>query len=366
VATSPEEPFFSSHPVQVEIGFGAPRRQDRVTVAFRALLVLPHVLYLFVLSLVAIPLVIVGWFGAMAHGQLPRWIATYVMTVIAYAVRVHAYGYMLAGEFPSFSLSHAEYPITVNIGASRLSSTKLIFRLVLAIPAFVVNFIVANGLLALSPVIWIVTLILGRTPQSFFSATAATIRYQARYYAYLGLVTDEYPHRLFGDADWEHVSEGFRVSRTRAGEWVTGVIVALGVAVVGWNIYLRYELGPKPNPVVIAAEAKLAYADAKLNNAEDKTFEGCRYGDLPCLKTQERALAGVYERFASTVEYIRFPTSQLARVVVVVDGSKRAGKLLLAASRSKDGGRAEGIDPSDLPGSPPLAAVDSAIGRVFG
>ncbi len=366
MAASPGEPFLSPYSVQLDIGFGAPRRQDRVTVAFRALLVLPHVLLLFVLSLVAIPLVAVGWFAALGLGHLPRWIATYVMSVIAYAVRVHAYGYMLAGEFPSFSLSHAEYPITVNIGASRLSSAKLVFRLVLAIPAFIVNFIVANGLFALSPIIWSVTLILGRTPQTFFSATAATIRYQARYYAYLGLVTDEYPHRLFGDAEWEHMSEGFRVSRTRATEWVTGMIVALGVAVAGWSIYLRYQLLPKPDPAFIAAEVKLANADRRLMNAEMNTFVGCRYGDLPCARTQERALAGAYERFASTVEHIRFPTSQLARVVVVVEDSKRVGQILLAASRSRDAGRAEGIDPSDLPDSPPLDAVDTAMARVFG
>ena len=51
------------------------------------------------------------------------------------------------------------------------------------------------------------TLVRGRTPQPLFSAAAAVIRYKARLYAYMGLVTDDYPRQLFGDREWERESE---------------------------------------------------------------------------------------------------------------------------------------------------------------
>src|SRR5690349_17202238 len=100
-----DEPFFALDPVELDIGFGAPSRQDRITVAFRPLLVLPHLVVLAVLSLVAGVLLIVGWFAALILGRLPRWIAAYQMSVIAYSIRVDSYAFWIAGKFPSFSLS---------------------------------------------------------------------------------------------------------------------------------------------------------------------------------------------------------------------------------------------------------------------
>jgi hypothetical protein len=199
VAAAEEEPFFARDPVELDISFGSPPRQSRVTVAFRILLALPHLVLLWVLGLVAGPLAIVGWFAALVLGRLPRWIARYEMGVIAYSTRVHAYAYLLADKFPPFGFSADDYSIEVKIGASRLSRLKVLFRWLLIIPAAVVGGIAGMGLLVLSPVIWLITLLFGRMPQPFFSAVAAVVRYQARYSAYMSFVTDVYPRRLFGD-----------------------------------------------------------------------------------------------------------------------------------------------------------------------
>src|SRR5580765_5389869 len=99
------QPFFALDPVELDIAFGAPRRQDRVTVAFRPLLILPHVVVVAVLTLVAVPLVVVGWFAALILGRLPRWIAVFEMSLIAYSTRLNAYAFWLAGKFPPFAFS---------------------------------------------------------------------------------------------------------------------------------------------------------------------------------------------------------------------------------------------------------------------
>lgn len=354
------QPFFLSDSEELDIGFGSPRRQSRVTVAFRALLVIPHVVVLGVLGLVSIPLVIVGWVAALIVGRLPRWIAAYQLSLISYSIRVNAYGFMLAGEFPAFWPSHADYPVRVSIGASRLSRLRVFFRWLLAIPPAIVSWVAWNGLLVFSPIAWIATLALGRTPRPLFSVVAAVVRYQARYQAYGVLVTDVYPRRLFGDPDSDWADEGFRLSFSEAARWLMGLIVVLGVAVFIGNLVLRYELTrpPAPNPAVVLAELRLSNAGA---NAV--AVVGCGLG---CERGHERALGNAYERFASRISRIPFPASKLGQVAVVVRGARQAGHLLLAASQSKDGGRAQGIEPSDPGDSLWFDDFDTVIANVLG
>jgi len=354
------EPFFAPDPVELDISFGSPELQSRVTVAFRILLVLPHLVVLFVLGFIAVLLAIVGWFAALVLGRLPRWIAVFEMRVIAYSVRVNAYMFLLAGKFPAFPFEPADYPVSVKIDASRLSRVRVLFRLLLAIPVGIVAAIAGNGLLLFSPIIWLFTLVLGRTPQPLFSAAAGVIRYQARYYAYLGLVTDVYPRRLFGDADSEWATEGFRVSRSGATEWITGMIVVLGLAGVIANGVLRYELTrpPPENQAVVVAELRLENA---VVNAV--AVVGC---NLRCEKAHERAAGEAYDRFASRISRIPFPVSKLGGVAAVVRDARQAGRLLLAASKSKDGGRAQGIDPSDPGDSLWFDDFDTEIANVLG
>ena len=77
IETPQPEPFFAPEPVEVLIDFGEPMRQSRVTVAFRALLTVPHLVVLIVLGLISVLLAIIGWFAALALGRLPRWIASH-------------------------------------------------------------------------------------------------------------------------------------------------------------------------------------------------------------------------------------------------------------------------------------------------
>lgn len=344
------EPLFADHRGPVDVGFASPTRQSRMTVAFRVLLALPHVVVLWELALVGVPLLVVGWLAALVLGRLPRWIARYQAGVIAYSTRVHAYAYLLADRFPPFGFSADEYSIAVKIGASRLSRLKILFRWLLMIPAAVVAGIAAMGLLVLSPVIWLVTLVLGRMPQPLFTAVAGVIRYQARYGAYVSLVTDEYPQRVFGDAASDWATEGFRLSRSGASEWISGAIIVLGIAGTIASVVLRDDLGkpPPPNPALVSAEGRF-------DRAVDRSFtlDGCK---LQCETAHERAFGEAFERFGSDLVRIPFPVSQHRRVSILIGEMQRTGRILIAVSKSKDGGRAQGIDPAS-----PAVSVDSVL-----
>ena len=46
---------------------------------------------------------------------------------------------------------------------------------------------------------WLITLITGKLPTPLHLAFTAVLRYQTRYYCYLGMLTPTYPGKLFGD-----------------------------------------------------------------------------------------------------------------------------------------------------------------------
>lgn len=331
------EEFFALHSVELDVGFGSPRRQSRVTVAFRGLLVLPHVLVLFVLSVVAVLLMSVGWFAALFLGRLPRWIAVYEMSVIAYSLRVTAYGYMLVNEFPPFSLSRGgDYPLRIEIGASRLSRLKVLFRWLLVIPAAIAGGLARNGLFVFSPILWIVTLVLGRMPQPLFNAAAAVVRFDARLYAYYALVTDSYPRKLFGDEESDFAPEGpGRELRVQAARGLVWLLLVLGVAAWIGSLVLDFQSGQKAATIeaLQAAEDRFA-SSARVFQA---SVHRCptRPKALACLEAQTRSFADAFDRFSDDV--FDLPGSATTRVqgMALSGEAARIARELRRVSRAK-------------------------------
>lgn len=179
-----------------------PQKARRLTVGFRAILVIPHLLWSFVLILVGTIVAIVGWFGALFTGRLPEGIADFLGNIVQYSTRVYGYVYLLTDQYPPFALEPRPYPITVILPPrGKLNRAAVLFRVVIGIPAFIVMSVVSSGLQVALVVIWLITLVAGRLPRSAFEAGAATLRYQARAYAWFLMLTSEYPRGLFGDAE---------------------------------------------------------------------------------------------------------------------------------------------------------------------
>jgi hypothetical protein len=183
----------------IEVGFGQVARQNRWTVAFRSLLLIPQAVVLFVLELAASVVVIIGWFAALVLGRLPRGIASFLTRVLQYYTRLVAYAYLLFDAYPPFKLSEANYPATVELRPTKLNRLAVLFRLVLMIPTVIVNQLATLGVAVASFIIWLIVLIAGRMPRALSEAVAAIVRYQTRLYGYIVMVTSTYPGGLFGD-----------------------------------------------------------------------------------------------------------------------------------------------------------------------
>ena len=173
--------------------------RGRLTVAFRLLLALPQLIFLYVLTLVGSLVLIVGWFAALFLGRLPDGIADFLGQIVRYAVRVSADVLLLTDRYPPFQFSAEDYPVSVELAPGRLNRLAVLFRLFLLIPAQIVVSLTLAGWFVASFFIWLLVLVLGRVPGALFDATTALLRYTFRYYAYYWLVTAAYPWGLFGD-----------------------------------------------------------------------------------------------------------------------------------------------------------------------
>ncbi|QMU77107.1 DUF4389 domain-containing protein [Streptacidiphilus sp. PB12-B1b] len=182
-----------------ELDVPEPGRQRRWTVLLRWLLLVPQFVVLFVLGIAAVVVTVVGWFSALVLGRLPEPVAGFLLRYLAYQTRVHGYAMLLVDRYPPFAFDAPEYPIRIEVRPGRLNRLAVLFRIILMIPAAIVAGLLTSGYYAVSIIIWLVALVLGRLPVPVFQATAAVTRYTMRLSAYVSMLSSAYPKRLFGD-----------------------------------------------------------------------------------------------------------------------------------------------------------------------
>jgi hypothetical protein len=182
------------HPVRV-VGDPYDLRRSRLTVFFRLLLALPHIIWLALWGIVVVFAAIAQWFvtlfGGTPAGGLHRFIATY----IRYRLHVAAYLMLVANPFPGFTGAPGVYPLDLDVGSpQRQNRWKTGFRILLAIPAFLVDAALSGALVACAVLTWFYALVKGSAPWGLRNLSAYALRYDAQTVAYLYLVTDVYPH----------------------------------------------------------------------------------------------------------------------------------------------------------------------------
>ncbi|MDA3649536.1 DUF4389 domain-containing protein [Saccharopolyspora indica] len=217
-----------------ELDVAAPERQRRWTVLLRILLLVPHFVVLWFVSIAAAVVLIVGWFAALVLGRLPDWLSEFLALYIGYQARVSAYQLLLVDSYPPFLVDQPDYPVRVELRPGELNRLAVLFRIVLVIPAAILSAIVAHGWAVLALFIWLIVLVLGRTPRPVFDATSAVLRFGFRTNAYFYLLTGAYPRYLFGDARAEEnpprQSPGTRpLVMSKGGRALLVVFIVLGV-----------------------------------------------------------------------------------------------------------------------------------------
>jgi uncharacterized protein DUF4389 len=182
----------SQHPIRLVVNDDLQR--NRLTVFFRLILAIPHFLWLTLWGVIAVLAWIVNWFATLFMGRSPDGLHNFLATYLRYATHVRAYALLVADPFPGFTGTQGTYPIDLEVDPSEPQNRLTVFfRVVLAIPALLLMYILSNLTQLLAVFSWFIALVMGRVPEGLRNFAALALRIETQTYAYLMVLTSRYP-----------------------------------------------------------------------------------------------------------------------------------------------------------------------------
>jgi hypothetical protein len=173
-----------------------PVKRSRVTVFFRALLAIPHLIWLTLYGLGAYIAAFCAWLVLLFTAKFPQGLYDFLAGYLRYTGRVCAYLLLIVDDYPPFDGGeHSEYPVRIKIGPPQSTYSRLLvfFRLILAIPIFILQYVFEIWLFAVAIAIWFVAVIMGNTSPGLTEAMRFPMSYYVRSSGYVYLLTDKYP-----------------------------------------------------------------------------------------------------------------------------------------------------------------------------
>ena len=171
-------------------------KRSRLTTFFRLLLAIPHFIVVTFYALAAEVVVFIAWFVLLFTGRYPQGMYDFVAGALRYSTRVTGYACLLSDEYPPFSGDPATpYPVDLVIGPPKGSydRLKVLFRIILMIPVYIISYAMQIVASVGAIIAWFAIVILGRQPKGLQDMIALGISYQQRAYAYMALLTEDWP-----------------------------------------------------------------------------------------------------------------------------------------------------------------------------
>ena len=183
-----------AYPVTFEVDYV--ERRSRLTAFFRAILVIPVAIVLYIYGIIALIAIVIAWFAIVITARYPRGLYEFVSGYNRSLACVTAYGLLLADTYPPFGGGDDPgYPVRMRFGGplERYSRPRTFFRFILAIPILIMRY-ATNLLLEIGAVAaWFVIVVTGKLPRGLFDVMVLANSYTARSDAYLFLLTQTYP-----------------------------------------------------------------------------------------------------------------------------------------------------------------------------
>jgi hypothetical protein len=185
----PDRP--APHPIHLIVTDDLQR--NRLTVFFRILLVMPHLIWLTLWGIVVSFAIFFAWLVGIFAGRIPDGLHSFIASYLRYQTHVRAYWFLAADPFPAFS-GAAGYPIDVAIApAEKQSRLTIFFRLLLAVPALIVVTLLMYVAEIVAFLAWFYALILGNLHSGLRDVLVYWLRYDVQAFGYLALLTQRYP-----------------------------------------------------------------------------------------------------------------------------------------------------------------------------
>jgi hypothetical protein len=171
--------------------------RSRLTVFFRFIMVIPHLIWSMFYGLAAEIVVFLAWFAIVVTGRYPAGMYDFVAGYLRFSTRLLGYMLLVTDEFPPFDGGeHPEYPVQVVIPATPQESYSRLttaFRFILLIPVMILQYVFTLWAEVVAVGLWFVAVIMGKTSANFVDAERFPLAYMARSYAYTYLLNDAWP-----------------------------------------------------------------------------------------------------------------------------------------------------------------------------
>jgi hypothetical protein len=182
-----------SDPVRLEVDDDL--RRNRLTVFFRLPLAFPHLVWLYVWSVIAGLAALVNWVCTLVAGRSPGWLHAFLAAYVRYQTHVSAFLSLVGNPFPGFVGAEGSYPIALHVSdRGRQNRWSVLFRAILALPALLLANVYLSLAFTVAVLGWFASLITGRMTLGLRNAGALALRYIAQATSYLLLLTDSYPY----------------------------------------------------------------------------------------------------------------------------------------------------------------------------
>lgn len=179
------------HPIRLTVDDDLAR--TRLTVAFRLILAIPHLVWATLWGIATYVVVIISWFATLFGGRTPQGLHDFIARYLRYTTQLYGYLLFLADPYPGF-LGDSAYPADLYVAPPEPQNRWVtFFRVILAIPAHIVATIIGYLAMALAVFAWFFCLFTGGMHGGLRDLLAWTVRFTAQTNGYLFLLTDRYP-----------------------------------------------------------------------------------------------------------------------------------------------------------------------------
>ena len=179
------------------------QREERIA-NWRALvhifMAIPHLIIISLLGIASYVVAIVSWFVILFTGRMPASFHGFITGTYRWFHRTFGFMLLMTERYPDFELDtdpvdRSDYPIRFDADYESGPRNRLtvFFRIFMIIPHAIVLAIIQYAMYVVYILAWFGVLFTGRIPGGLANFMIGVGRWNARYYGYALLLTDEYP-----------------------------------------------------------------------------------------------------------------------------------------------------------------------------
>jgi hypothetical protein len=182
-----------AYPVTYAADFTPDR--SRLTTFFRYFLAIPLFIVAIVYAIGVMFTVPIAWFVIVFTGRYPEGLYRFNAGFLQFVARINGYVSLVTDAYPPFGLGEADYPIRLGMPdpLPEYSRMKALFRIILAIPVYIIAYVLQLVGMVATVISWFWIVITGQQNDGLHSAIVLAQAYNMKAYSYYFLITESWP-----------------------------------------------------------------------------------------------------------------------------------------------------------------------------